>query len=59
MVDLIRDAGFTPVERDTLYNTYAEFAEGEYPASVLNSERLHQSVDASIIMPTIPQFLIS
>lgn len=54
MVDLIRDAGFTPVERDTLYNTYAEFGEGEYPASVLHSERLHQSVDASIIMPTIP-----
>ncbi|MDP4220465.1 MAG: CofH family radical SAM protein, partial [Bacteroidota bacterium] len=54
MVDLIRDAGFTPVERDTLYHTYGEFAEGEYPASILNSERLHQSVDASIIMPTIP-----
>lgn len=57
MVDLIRDAGFTPVERDTLYNTYAEFSEGEYPASVLNSERLHQSVDASIIMPTIPNMV--
>jgi cyclic dehypoxanthinyl futalosine synthase len=57
MVDLIRDAGFIPVERDTLYNTYAEFKEGEYPASVLNSERLHQSVDASIIMPTIPSLI--
>jgi len=57
MVDLIRDAGFTPVERDTLYNTYAEFKEGEYPASILNSERLHQSVDAGIIMPTIPNMI--
>ncbi len=57
MVDLIRDAGFTPVERDTLYNTYAEFKEGEYPASVLNSERLHQSVDANVIMPSIPNLV--
>jgi cyclic dehypoxanthinyl futalosine synthase len=57
MVDLIRDAGFTPVERDTVYNTYAEFNEGEYPDSVLHSERLHQSIDASIIMPTIPNMI--
>jgi cyclic dehypoxanthinyl futalosine synthase len=54
MVDLIRDAGFTPVERDTLYNTYGEFKEGEYPESVINSERLHTRVEADVIMPTIP-----
>jgi cyclic dehypoxanthinyl futalosine synthase len=57
MVDLIRDAGFTPVERDTLYNTYGEFGEGEYPASVINPERLHTRVEADVIMPTIPNFI--
>jgi cyclic dehypoxanthinyl futalosine synthase len=57
MVDLIRDAGFTPVERDTLYNTYGEFGEGEYPASVINSERLHTRVDADTIMPSVPNFV--
>jgi cyclic dehypoxanthinyl futalosine synthase len=54
MVDLIRDAGFTPVERDTLYNTYGEFQEGEYPESALTPERLHTRVDADVIMPSIP-----
>jgi cyclic dehypoxanthinyl futalosine synthase len=57
MVDLIRNAGFTPVERDTLYNTYSEFKEGEYPVSVLNSERLHTRIDADVIMPTIPNLI--
>ena len=57
MVDLIRDAGFIPVERDTLYNTYAEFKSGEYPVSALSSERLHQSVEANVIMPTIPNLV--
>ena len=57
MVDLIRDAGFTPVERDTLYNMYAEFNTGEYPASVLISERLHTQVNAGVIMPTIPSMV--
>ncbi len=53
MVDLIRDAGFTPTERTTLYDIVAEYGEGEYPNAVLDSARLHQHINADVIMPTI------
>ncbi len=53
MVDLIRDAGFTPAERTTLYDIVAEYGEGEYPKAVVDSARLHQHINADVIMPTI------
>jgi len=54
MVDLIRDAGFTPSERTTLYDIVAEYGEGEYPKCVLDSARLDVHINADVIMPTIP-----
>lgn len=54
MVDLIRDAGFTPTERTTLYDIVAEYGEGEYPKAVVDSARLHQHINADVIMPAIP-----
>ena len=59
MVDLIRDAGFTPVERNTLYDHLASYNEGEYPEGALDSARLHQHVNADVIMPTIPAQVLS
>jgi cyclic dehypoxanthinyl futalosine synthase len=59
MVDLIRDAGFTPVERNTLYDHLASYNEGEYPEGALDSARLHQHVNADVIMPSIPAQLLS
>jgi cyclic dehypoxanthinyl futalosine synthase len=54
MVDLIRDAGFTPAERTTLYDIVASYSEGEYPECVLDSARLDVHINADVIMPTIP-----
>lgn len=53
MVDLIRDAGFTPGERTTLYDIVAEYAEGEYPKAVLDSARLEHHINADVILPTL------
>ncbi|HET9136955.1 MAG TPA: cyclic dehypoxanthinyl futalosine synthase [Candidatus Kapabacteria bacterium] len=53
MVDLIRDAGFTPAERTTLYDIVDEYAEGQYPEAVLNSARLEHHINADIILPTL------
>lgn len=54
MVDLIRDAGFMPAERTTLYDIVAEYGEGEYPQSILDSARLDVHINADVIMPAIP-----
>jgi cyclic dehypoxanthinyl futalosine synthase len=54
MVDLIRDAGFTPAERTTLYDIVGEYAEGEYPQCVLDTARLDVHLHAEVIMPSIP-----
>jgi cyclic dehypoxanthinyl futalosine synthase len=53
MVDLIRDAGFTPAERTTLYEIIGEYAEGQYPEAVLNSARLEHHINADVILPTL------
>jgi cyclic dehypoxanthinyl futalosine synthase len=53
MVDLIRDAGFTPAERTTLYDIIGEYAEGQYPEAVLNSARLEHHINADVILPTL------
>lgn len=53
-VDLIRQAGFTPAERTTLYDILKEYGEDEYPEYDIASKRLHQSVDATMILPVIP-----
>jgi cyclic dehypoxanthinyl futalosine synthase len=58
-VDLIREAGFTPAERTTLYDILAEYAPGEYPRYEIESARLHQHVDADVVMPTIPSELLT
>jgi cyclic dehypoxanthinyl futalosine synthase len=54
MVDLIRDAGFTPAERNTLYDVLAEYQEGEYPKGLLDPARLETHINADVIMPSIP-----
>jgi CofH subfamily radical SAM domain protein len=54
MVDLIRDAGFTPTERNTLYDILSEYQEGEYPKGLLDPARLEAHINAHIIMPSIP-----
>jgi cyclic dehypoxanthinyl futalosine synthase len=53
-LDLIRESGFTPAERTTLYDILAEYGEGEYPVSVLDSARLDVHVNANIVMPSLP-----
>ena len=53
MVDLIRDAGFTPAERTTLYDIVGEYGPGEYPQAVLNSARLEHQINADVILPTM------
>jgi cyclic dehypoxanthinyl futalosine synthase len=53
-LDLIRESGFTPAERTTLYDILAEYGEGEYPESVLDSARLDVHVNANIVMPSLP-----
>jgi cyclic dehypoxanthinyl futalosine synthase len=53
MVDLIRDAGFTPAERTTLYDIVGEYGPGEYPQAVLDSARLEHHINADVIMPTM------
>jgi cyclic dehypoxanthinyl futalosine synthase len=58
-VDLIRESGFVPAERTTLYDIIAEYGPGEYPRYEIESARLHQHVDADTVMPTIPSELLS
>ena len=53
-VDLIRSSGYTPAQRTTLYDILEEYGPGEYPAVVLESARLHQAVNADVIMPSLP-----
>jgi len=53
-VDLIRESGFTPAERTTLYDILAEYGEGEYPDFVLQSARLDHVVNADVVMPSLP-----
>ena len=54
IVDLIRESGFTPAERTTLYDIIAEYGPGEYPASLLEPSRLDTHVDANVILPSLP-----
>ena len=58
-VDLIRESGFMPAERTTLYDIIAEYNAGEYPKYEIDSARLHQHVDADTVMPTIPSELLT
>jgi cyclic dehypoxanthinyl futalosine synthase len=58
-VDLIRESGFVPAERTTLYDIIAEYGSGEYPRYEIESARLHQHVDADTVMPTIPSELLT
>lgn len=59
-VDLIRESGFIPTERTTLYHIIAEYAPGEYPQYEIESARLHQYVHAKVVMmPTIPSELLT
>ncbi len=53
MVDLIRDAGFTPAERTTLYDIVGEYGPEEYPQAVLDSARLEHHINADIVLPTM------
>jgi cyclic dehypoxanthinyl futalosine synthase len=53
-VDLIRSAGYKPAQRTTLYEVLEEYGEGEYPASVIETARLHQHVDADSILMGLP-----
>ena len=53
-VDLIRESGFTPAERTTLYDILAEYGAGEYPIGVLDSARLDVHMNANVIMPSLP-----
>ncbi len=52
-VDLIRESGFTPAERTTLYDIIAEYGEGEYPVSVLDTARLDVHMTAERIMKNV------
>ena len=54
VVDLIREAGFVPAERTTLYDIIAEYGEGEYPVSVLDPARLQVHLNADKILTEIP-----
>jgi cyclic dehypoxanthinyl futalosine synthase len=54
MVDLIRSAGYTPAERTTLYEIIAEYGQGEYPISALNTARLDVQMGASGILTALP-----
>jgi cyclic dehypoxanthinyl futalosine synthase len=54
IVDLIRESGFTPAERTTLYDIIAEYGPGEYPMSFLEPSRLDTLVDANVILPSLP-----
>lgn len=58
-VDLIRESGFVPAERTTLYDIIAEYGPGEYPHYEIESARLHQHVDADVVMPSIPSELLT
>jgi cyclic dehypoxanthinyl futalosine synthase len=53
-VDLIRESGFTPAERTTLYDIIAEYGPGEYPESVLESARLATRIDTNGVMVSLP-----
>jgi len=52
-VDLIRESGFTPTERTTLYDIIAEYGEGEYPVSVLDPARLDVHMTAESVMKNV------
>ncbi len=53
-VDLIRDSGFTPIERDTLYNIVAEYGPGEYPEAAMMTARLDTLINADKVMMSLP-----
>jgi cyclic dehypoxanthinyl futalosine synthase len=52
-VDLIRESGFIPAERTTLYDIIAEYGDGEYPVSVLDTARLDVHMTAERIMKNV------
>jgi len=54
MVDLIRSAGYTPAERTTLYDIVGVYEEGEYPAAVLESARLHTPIATTELLTALP-----
>jgi cyclic dehypoxanthinyl futalosine synthase len=54
MVDLIRSAGYTPSERTTLYDIVGVYEEGEYPAAVLESARLHVPIATTELLTALP-----
>lgn len=53
-VDLIRESGFTPIERTTLYDIIGVYEEGQYPDCVIQSARLDQLVDAGKVLHELP-----